>query len=92
MVLRINSASATIANITVYGVKKTIAQENNTVSNPSEKTLYGVPKSYISFRANKEEKPIQFTDDAKILLEKTKAISKKYGHEEHLPTKLIQTA
>ena len=69
MILSINPVDLTV-NLPSYHTKKQKLREDNSVSNPNEEVLSGVPKSYIAFRAAQEEKPIHFTDEAKDMIYK----------------------
>lgn len=91
MILSINPVDSTV-KLPSYHTKKQKLREDNSVSNPNEEILSGVPKSYITFRAVQEEKPIHFTDEAKVLLEKSKEIAMQYNHSELLPAHVIQAA
>lgn len=91
MILRINAASV-IANMPQNRIKKQELKENSGVTNPNDNEILGVPKSYITFKAKKEDKPIQFTDEAKVLLEKANAIAAQYGHSELSPAHIIQAS
>lgn len=92
MVLRIDSAS-TIANIQFKPIRKSDLKENETVTNPiNSEEISGVPKSYITFKAKEETKPIAYTEEAKILLNKSLLVAKRYGHSELQPAHVIQAA
>lgn len=91
MILRINPVDSTV-KLPSYHTQKQKLREDSSVSNPKEEVLSGVPKSYITFRAAQEEKPIHFTDEAKVLLEKSREIAKQYNHNELLPAHVIQAA
>ena len=57
---------------------------------PEINSLLGVPKSYISFRAKTND--INFTDDAKVLIDTAKTIALEHGHNEITPFHIIEAS
>ena len=84
MILRINPADKVIP--ASYKFRQTRTMKNNAA--PLNEPLTGVPKSYIAFRGN--EVSLNYTDDAKFLLEKAEEIAKSYNHNEILPQHILQ--
>lgn len=93
MILGINSADAT-AKIPAYKRSFTKLRDTkntaNTVTNPNNTELSGVPKSYITFRASEDKTDLNFTDDAKEILEDAKNIAITLGHGEITPEHVIE--
>ena len=91
MILSVNPINA-MTKMHSNAVKKHSVKETEVVTNPNADELLGVPRSYISFKAAEGEKSIQFTDEAKILLNQAMQIAVNYGHEELLPAHIIQAS
>ena len=93
MILGINSADAA-TKIPAYkrSFTKLRDTENtaNTVTNPNNTELSGVPKSYITFRASEDKTDLNFTDDAKEILKDAKDIAITLGHGEITPEHVIE--
>ena len=91
MVLRINATDAIFASNYSKKINKkhNNNNNNNVIENPIDNELKGIPKSYITFKANNDNNNLKLTDDAKELINQAKEIAKQYGHDEILPEHII---
>ena len=89
----ISGISATDKVIPLYIRNRSVISPRNQVTgseNSSISTLQGIPRSYISFKAS--EKPLNYKEDAKQLLEHAGEIAQKYKHAEIMPQHILEAA
>ena len=89
MILRINAIGK--VNAPVFSLKNYKNHDTKLQYEADKNTeINGVPRSYVTFRG--DDKTLNYSEDAKLLLNHAKEVAEGYRHSEILPQHILQAA